>query len=125
MKDRSRRNNLRIYVISESKYETWEKCEEKFDEVFREKLGLDNIHIERAHCVKRDKNDKITKPKTIACNLLFLKEKKVVMKNAKKLKNTNIFIDEDFSPETMKFQTQLWEEVKELRTKGNIAYLNY
>ena len=57
--------------------------------------------------------------------MLFLKEKKVVMKNAKKLKNTDIFIDADFSPETMEYQTQLWEEVKELRTKGNIAYLNY
>ena len=47
------------------------------------------------------------------------------MKNAKKLKNTNIFIDEDFSPEIMEYRKQLWEEVKELRKKGNIAYLNY
>ena len=50
--------NLRIYGISESKYETWEKCEETVDEVFRKKPGLDNIHIERAHLVKRGKNDK-------------------------------------------------------------------
>ena len=56
LEDRSRRNNLRIYGISESKYETWEKCEEKVDEVFPEKLGLGNIHIERAHRVKRGKN---------------------------------------------------------------------
>ena len=41
------------------------------------------------------------------------------------MKNTNIFIDEDFSPETMEYREQLWEEVKELRRKGNIAYLNY
>ena len=112
MEDRSRRNNLRIYGISESKYETWEKCEEKVDEVFSEKLGLDNIHIERAHRVKRGKNDKSTKPRTIVCNLLSFKEKKLVMKNAKKLKNTNIFIDEDFPPQTMEYRKQLWEEVK-------------
>ena len=105
--DRSRRNNLRIYGISESKYKTWEKCEEKVDEVFRGKLGLDNIHIERAHRVKRGKNDKRTKPRTIACNLLSFKEKKLVMKNAKKLKNTNIFIDENFSPETMEYRKHL------------------
>ena len=43
----------------------------------------------------------------------------------KKKKNTNIFIDEDFSPEAMEYREQLWEEVKELRRKGNIAYLNY
>ena len=58
---RSRRINLRIYVISESKYETWENCEKKDGEVFDEELGLENIHIERAHRVKRGKNDKTTK----------------------------------------------------------------
>ena len=100
LEDKSRRNNLRIYGISESKYEIWEKCEEKVDEVFPEKLGLDNIHIERVHRVKRGKNDKSTKHRTIVCNLLSFKEKKLV-KNAKKLKNTYIFIHEDFSPETM------------------------
>ena len=47
------------------------------------------------------------------------------MKNAKKLKNTNIFIAEDFSPETMEYRKQFWEEVKKLRRKGNVAYLNY
>ena len=57
--------------------------------------------------------------------MLSFKEKKLVMKNAKKMKNTNIFVDEDFSPETMEYRKQLWEEVKELRKKGNIAYLNY
>ena len=40
-------------------------------------------------------------------------------------KNKNIFIDEDFSPKTMEYHKQLWEEVKELHRKGNIAYLNY
>ena len=104
LEDRSRRNNLRIYGISESKYETWEKCEEKVDEVFPEKLGLDNIHIERVHRVKRGKNDKSTKPRTLLYNLLSFKEKKLVMKNSKKMKNTNIFIDEDFSPERFLYE---------------------
>ena len=47
------------------------------------------------------------------------------MKNVKKLKYINIFIDEDFCLETTEYRKQLWEEVKELRRKGNIAYLNY
>lgn len=34
---RSINNNLRISGISESKYETAEKCEEKFDKKFRQK----------------------------------------------------------------------------------------
>ena len=47
------------------------------------------------------------------------------MKNVKKLKYINIFIDEDFCLETTEYRKHLWEEVKELRRKGNIAYLNY
>ena len=43
--------------------------------------------------------------------MLSFKEKKLVMKNAKKMKNTNIFIDEDFSSEIMEYRKQLWEEV--------------
>ena len=37
--ERYRRNDLRIYCISQSKYESWETCEEKVDEVFLEKIG--------------------------------------------------------------------------------------
>ena len=125
LEDRSRRNNLRIYGIAEPKYETWEKCEEKVDEVYREKLGLDNIDIESVHRIKRGKNDKSMKPRTIMHNLLSFKEKKLVMKNAKKLEKTNIFIDEDFCPETMEYRKQLRKEVKEPRRTGNIPYLNY
>ena len=68
---------------------------------------------------KTGKKDKSTKPQTIICNLLSFKEKKLVLKNAKKLKNTNILIDEDFCPKTMEYRKQLWEEVKELCRKGN------
>ena len=34
------------------------QCEEKFDKVFPENLGLDNIHIEREHRIKRGKKIK-------------------------------------------------------------------
>ena len=114
--DNSARNNYRIYGISESKYETQEKCEEKIDKVFREKLGLENIYIEHAQRVNKGTNDKSTKPRTIGCNLLSFKKKKLVMKNAKKLKNANIFIDKDFCPKTIEYRKQLWE-VEEVSKK--------
>lgn len=125
LEDRSRRNNLRIYGVEETHNETWEKCEEHVEEIFREKLGLPNIRIERAHRVKRKRGDKSKKPRAIVCNLLSFKEKKVVLKKANKLKGTNIFIDEDYSAETMEYRKELWEEVKELRRQGNVAFLNY
>ena len=67
---------------------------------------------------KEVKKDKSTKPTTIVHNLPSFKEKKLVLKKVKKLKNTNIYIDGNICPETMEYCTQLWEKVKELRRKG-------
>ena len=91
LEDRSRRNNLRICGISNSKYETWEKCEEKVDEVFREKLGLENIHIELADRVKRGKKVKSIKPRTIVCKLVSFKEKKTVYEKCKEIEKYENF----------------------------------
>ena len=124
LEDRSRRNNLRIYGITGTNDESWEKCEEHADQVFSQKLGLKNIRIERANRVKRKKGDKSKKPRPIVCSLLSFKDKKLILKSANKLKGTNIFIDEDYSFETMKYRKQLWDEVKYLRSQGNIDYLN-
>ena len=59
------------------------------------------------------------------CKLLSFKEKRLVMNNANKLKGTNIFIDEDYSFETMEYRKNFWDEVKYLRSQGHIAYLSY
>ena len=42
---RSRRNNLRIDGISESRNKNWEECEEEAQKVFNEKLSAKNVHI--------------------------------------------------------------------------------
>ena len=124
LEDRSRRNNLRIYGITETNDETWEKCEEHVEQVFSEKLGLKNIRVERAHRVKRRKGDKSKKSRAILCNLLSFKEKRLFMNNANKIKGTNIFIDEDYSFETIEYRKKSWDEVKHLRSQGHVAYLN-
>ena len=62
LEDRSRRINLRIYELTETNDKSLEKCEEHVEQVFNEKLGLTNIRVERAHCVKRRKDDKSKKP---------------------------------------------------------------
>ena len=78
---------------------TWEQCEEKIQNIVKEKPGLESINIERAHHSKGKTSS--NKPRTIVCKLLSYKQKKEVLKNAKKLKGSNIFINEDFCFETM------------------------
>ena len=104
--------------------EPWKECEEEIQKVFNEKLGVKNVHIERAHRSKRSKsNNNNERPRTIASKLLNYKQKEEILRNTKKLKGSNIFINEDFCYETMQYRKRLWEEVK--KSQDKIAYLNY
>ena len=70
------------------------------------------------HTVSKElKTIKVRILEQIVCNLLSVKENKLVMKNAKKLKNTNIFIDEDFCPATMEYRKQLRKKYKNSEEK--------
>ena len=87
VEDRSRRNNLRIDEIIEEKEETWEESEKKVLSLFKRKLKLENIKIERAHRMGIHTNGK---QRTIIIKLLNYKDKVEIMKNAKNLKNTGV-----------------------------------
>ena len=49
----------------------------------------------------------------------------MILRNVQKLKRSSIFINEDFSKQTIDLRKELWKEVKQLRSEGKIAYLNY
>ena len=115
LEDRSWCNNLKIDGISESRNDTWQECEGEIQTVFNEKLGLKNVQIERAHCSKRSKrNNNSEKPRIIGCKLLNYKQKEEILRNTKKLKGSNIFINDDFCHEMMQHQKKLREEVRNL-----------
>ena len=126
LEDRPRRNNIRIDGIKETKGETWNDCEEKVQDMFAQKLGLDGIEIERAHRVKLNNRDSNTnRPRTIVVNLLRFKDKTKIFQNANKLKGKTIFINNDFSKATLELRKGLMVEAKRLRELGKFAYLNY
>ena len=102
LEDRSRRCNLPIDGVTERKGKTWDQCEDEIQNIFKEKLGLENIDIEGAQG-KTSSN----KPTTIVCKLLSYKQNKEVLKNAKKLKGSNIFIKVDCCFETMQRRNKL------------------
>ena len=121
------KDNLHIYGISEKESETCDECEQEVQSLIKDKLGIaENIVIERAHRIKEKGNsDNPGKPRTIVSRFLNYKDKTNILKNAKKLKGKNIFINEDFSHETMELRKELWEKVKKHSDEGKIAYLHY
>ena len=65
------------------------------------------------------------KPRTIVSRFFDYKNKTNILNNAKKLKGRNIFINEDFSHETMELCKELWEKVKNHKDEGKTAYFHY
>ena len=126
LEDRSRRNNLRIDGVPESDKESWDDTESKINDLLKDKLDLEGIDIERAHRGKLTKYQKDNnQPRTIVMKLLNYKDKVKILKNARRLKDTGIYINEDFSKETTEIRKRLWEQVKKLRDQGKYAIIKY
>ena len=127
LEDRSRRNNLRFDGITESVDETWEISEKKVKDLIKEKLQINqDVQIERAHRTRATQHQQEKKkPRTIVIKLLNYKDKVEILKNANKLKDTGIFINEDFCKETSEIRKGLWDKVLELRKKNKYAIIQY
>ena len=102
--------------------ETWKQTEEILQNLFEEKLQLENISVERVHWAgNKEKNN----TRTIVVKLASFKDKLKTISVAPKLKGTNISVNEDYSKETLEIRKEKWKEVKELRKNGTYAILVY
>lgn len=121
LEDRQRRNNIRIDGLPESANETWQETETKLKGMLADKLGVESIEIERAHRTKSKSNG----IHTIAAKLLNYKDKVRILRKSHLLKDTDIYIYEDFCKETVAKRKGLWAKVLDLRKKGRFATLIY
>ena len=62
---------------------------------------------------------------TIVCELFRFEDKEIILQNAKKIKDTGIFIYEDFGKVTMELQKSFWENVLGHRQQNKMVCLNY
>ena len=122
LEDRSRRNNIRISGVKENEKESWDDCKEKVNNVLENNLNVKDVKIERAHRVGKKRSDK---PRTIVCKLLSYSDKERVLAKLGTLKGTDIYINEDFSEETMQIRQELFKQRNLLRDKGKFAKVVY
>ena len=121
--DHSRKRNLRFDGIVESVRETWEQTQEKVSKIIKEKMKLENIEIEYAHRIRKsDKNQSSRGPRTIIARLKHDADRDSVIKNSKKLKGTDIFVNEDLSELTIQKRREKLPLLKAARNEGKIAY---
>ena len=65
------------------------------------------------------------RPRTVVFKLLRFKDKEEILKRAKNLKGTNLYINEDYSDKVRQKRKELLPKLREARTQGKIAYLRF
>ena len=128
LENQSRRNNVRIDRIPEQHNETWLNTETKVKEVLQEKLNLSfEPMIERAHRTgarpRSGAADGInTRPRTIVCRLLDWRQKDDILRAARRIKPSGIFVNEDLANETIEKRKRQVDELNAAKRAGKTAY---
>ena len=123
LEDRSRRNNLRFDELLQAQGEVWHGSEAKIKKIIKEELGIENVEIERAHRIGKEERDDPSEKRTIMAKFLNYKDKEKVMREYRscKLGKERLYINEDFSEETMEIRKELFKQAKELKKKGKLV----
>ena len=107
---RSKRNNLIFYGLPREENETGEDCEATLKEIVVDKLELaGDIEFDRVHRL----NSKSNSPVIARCT--FFKDKVKILKAKGKLRGSQIFIGEDFSPRVRELRRKLTPHLKKAR----------
>ena len=128
LENQSRRNNVRIDGIPEQHNETWLNTETKVKEVLQEKLNLSfEPMIERAHRTgarpRSGAADGInTRPRTIVCRLRDWRQKDDILRAARRIKPSSIFVNEDLANETIEKRKRQVDELNAAKRAGKTAY---
>lgn len=122
----SKRNNIIINGIPETKRETWDDTEAKVRKLLAEKLEMDEkkIEVERAHRTGPPAPPE-GRHRPIVVKFLKWKDKAAVMARARKLKGTDIYLNEDYSEAVKQKRKELIPLMKKERENGNIAYIRF
>lgn len=123
LKREKKNNNLVLFGVKEEE-KSFTQLLEKIKKIFKEDL---DINIEEREINKMFRLGKINsenkKPRPILLSLVSEMKKGEIMKNKKNLKD--IYINDDFSKETLEKRKELLPKLEEERKKGNIAYFKH
>ena len=123
--DYGRRLNLRFSGIADHhRNENWENSEALVRKLIKSTLGVEKeIEVERAHRTGKWSKDP-TKPRDIIIRFTKFKDRDLVLKKRNMLKETDIFINEDFCTNTMNIRQDLRFSMYEARRARQIAYIS-
>ena len=126
LENQSRRKNIRVDGILEEDNESWPNTEAKVKEALHEKLSLSfEPVIERAHRVgarSSAADGTNRRPRTIVCRLHDWKQKDEILRAARRIKPSGIFVNEDLANEALEKRKEQLDKFKEAKRAGKTAY---
>lgn len=121
--DYSRRKNVRISGMEErGGTETWEQTAAAVTTLLEDKMQLPGLVLERAHRVGPPREGK---PRPIVARFLRYCDREAVMRNGRKLKGTNIFVNEDLCAASQAVKSSQFPLLKQARAQGKIAFFRH
>lgn len=121
--DYSRRKNVRINGMEERDgTETWEQTAAKVTSVLEDKMQLSGLVLERAHRVGARREGK---PRPIVARFSRYCDRDAVLRNGRKLKGTNIFVNEDLCAASQAIKSAQFPLMKQARAEGKIAFFRH
>ncbi|XP_050715616.1 uncharacterized protein LOC126998200 [Eriocheir sinensis] len=121
--DYSRRSNVRISGMEErGATETWEQTAAAVTSLLEEKMQLPGLVLERAHRVgvRRD-----ARPRPIVARFSRYCDREAVMRNSKKLRGTNIFVNDDLCAASQAVKNAQMPLLKQARAQGKVAFFRH
>lgn len=108
--------------------ESWDDTvvsQSKAKKLFADHLKMDPKLVETEQAHRTGKYTANGRPRPVIVKLLCYKDKEEILKQAKKLKGTNFFINEDFSERVRQRRKELLPQLGEAHKQGNFAFLKY
>lgn len=121
MDDQRRHINLRISGVQERNGENWEQCQIKVKQILKDHLNI-NPSIERINRVGKPTPGN---SRDIIARFTNISERDSVFRDRRKLKGTNIYINEDLCPGTAAARKQQMDAYHMARRQGKVAYFNH
>ncbi|KAH8009195.1 hypothetical protein HPB51_012693 [Rhipicephalus microplus] len=123
LENRLRRNNLIIYGLTETEKETPDQLLETVHELINVKLGVKCENIERWHRLGTPRNN--SSPRPVIIKLIDFRTKTQILGNARKLKGSKIYINEDFSARVRQICKSLWQHSVDIRKNADKVRLRH
>ena len=117
--DQHRRNNIMIDGLPEDATETSEHTMLKVQGLIKDNLELPELPVEMVQRLGHRREDR---PRPVLVRFPKLTDRDAAMRNARKLKGTRIFLNDDLCPASQKIKSDQLPAMRAAHKNGQIAY---